>query len=262
MKIALVSLNPEWENKDHNKLKIVERLETVSFHYPVEWFIFPEMTLTGFTMNTRKCAEDFHDSPSIRFFQEQAVNHRTYLSFGVILKCGDKATNNLITVSPAGEIIASYAKIHPFSYAGENSSYHGGDSIVNAEISNIRTGMSICYDLRFPEMFQVLSKACEIIVNIACWPDKRVEHWNTLLRARAIENQVFMIGVNRTGKDGNNLNYVKSSMLVSPEGKILQGEKIGEETDVYEIDLNEVNVCRKSFPVKNDRKIELYKRIL
>jgi predicted amidohydrolase len=122
--------------------------------------------------------------------------------------------------------------------------------------------MSICYDLRFPEMFQALSKNSQIIVNIACWPEKRVHHRITYLQARAIENQSFFIGVNRTGKDGNNLNYRKSSMIVNPEGELLIGERVNDEIDIFEIDIAQVDAYRESFPVKNDRQPEFYKQIL
>jgi predicted amidohydrolase len=261
MKVALVSFNPAWEDKTANRSKVAEHLQAIASS-DCDWAVFPEMTLTGFTMNTGSCAEDFPDAPSIRFFQDQAVLHKIYLSFGIILKCRDKATNNLITVSPQGEIVASYAKIHPFSRSGEDAYYYGGDRFVWGEIAGVRTGMSVCYDLRFPEMFQILSKECKVIVNIACWPEKRVEHWTALLQARAIENQVFFIGVNRTGRDENNFNYCPSSRIVSPKGEVLRGEKVNGEIAVFEIDPKQVDDYRKSFPVKKDRKPELYKPML
>jgi predicted amidohydrolase len=261
MKVALISLNPAWENKNDNRSKVVKHLQTIE-HSDCDWALFPEMTLTGFTMNIVNCAEDFSNSPSIRFFQEQAIRHKIYLSFGIILKCKDKASNHLITVSPRGEIVASYAKIHPFSRSKENLYYYGGDKLVWGEIAGIQTGMSICYDLRFPEMFQALSKNCKIIVNIASWPEKRIQHWTTLLQARAIENQVFFIGVNRTGKDENNFNYCKSSTIIGPKGEALNGEKVNDEIDIFEIDTRQVDNYRESFPVKADRRPELYKQML
>jgi predicted amidohydrolase len=261
MKVALISFHPEWENKKNNRAKIEKHLQAIA-HSNCNWAVFPEMTLTGFTMNTGDCAEDFSDSPSIRFFQEQAILNKMHLSFGIILKCRDKASNNLITISPQGEIIASYAKIHPFSCVKEDAYYYSGDTLVWGNIADIRVGMSICYDLRFPEIFQALSKNCKIIVNIACWPEKRIRHWMKLLQARAIENQVFFIGVNRTGKDENKLNYCKSSVVIDPEGEILNGENVNDEIDIFEIDTRQVDNYRKSFPVKNDRKPELYKQIL
>ncbi|MDR0680607.1 MAG: hypothetical protein LBG15_01970 [Dysgonamonadaceae bacterium] len=261
MKVALISFYPILEDKKNNMSKIEKHFQAIAYS-DCNWAVFPEMTLTGFTMNTKDCAEDFSDSPSIRFFQEQAIQNKMYLSFGIILKCRDKASNNLITISPQGEIIASYAKIHPFSRVKEETYYYGGDMPVWGNIADIRVGMSICYDLRFPEIYQALSKNCKIIVNIASWPEKRIQHWMTLLRARAIENQVFFIGVNRTGKDENKLNYCKSSMIINPEGEILNGKNVNDEIDIFEIDINQVDSYRKSFPVKNDRKPELYKQIL
>jgi predicted amidohydrolase len=261
MKVALISLDPVWENKNDNMSKVVKHLQTIE-DSDCHWVIFPEMTLTGFTMNILNCAEDISNSSSIRFFQNQAILHQIYLSFGIILKCKDKASNNLITVSPHGEIVASYAKIHPFSRSKENMYYYGGDELAWGKIADTQIGMSICYDLRFPEMFQALSKNCKIIVNIACWPEKRIQHWAALLRARAIENQVFFIGVNRTGSDENNLNYCKSSMIISPRGEMVSGEKVNNEIDIFEIDTKQVDSYRASFPVKEDRRPELYKQML
>jgi predicted amidohydrolase len=261
MKVALISFYPVWEDKKNNMLKVEKHLQSI-VHSDCNWVVFPEMTLTGFTMNIKNCAEDFSNSPSIRFFQEQAIQNKIYLSFGVILKCKDKASNNLITISPQGEIIASYAKIHPFSCVKEDAYYYGGNKLIWGKIADIQVGMSICYDLRFPEIFQALSKNCKIIVNIACWPEKRIQHWIKLLQARAIENQVFFIGVNRTGEDENKLNYCKSSMIINPEGEILNGKNVNNEIDIFEIDTVQVDNYRKSFPVKNDRKPELYKRML
>jgi len=258
MKVALISFDPIWENKDNNRLKIVNLLQSID-HQQVDWAIFPEMTLTGFTMSTHAHAENCTESPSIQFFSECALKHAMHISFGVILKDGDKTTNNLITLSPTGKLLANYAKIHPFSYADENKYYAGGSQLVSASINDVQIGMSICYDLRFPEIFQALSTSSKVIINIASWPARRVMHWNTLLQARAIENQVFFIGVNRTGIDGDGLEYQKSSAVFSPEGMLLPTQEISPEIELVELDIAQVDAYRTSFPVKNDRRTELYR---
>jgi predicted amidohydrolase len=258
MKVALISFNPFWENKDSNRLKIVNLLQSID-HQQVDWAIFPEMTLTGFTMNAQVHAENCVDSPSIQFFSECALKYGIYISFGVILKYEDKATNNLLTVSPKGELLANYAKIHPFSYADEDKYYVGGSRLVSTYINDVEVGMSICYDLRFPEIFQALSTSSKIIINIASWPARRVLHWNTLLQARAIENQVFFIGVNRTGTDDDGTDYQKSSAVFSPEGLLLHTQELSLEIDLVELNIAQVDEYQKSFPVKNDRKPGLYK---
>jgi predicted amidohydrolase len=262
MKIALVSLDIKWENKEENKDRISKLLRTFS-ERKVDLVIFPETTLTGFTMNPEKLEEELSSSGSIVFFQDCAKKMHSYIAFGMILQNSSaKPTNNLLVISPQGEVIASYKKIHPFSYAGEDKVYSAGEELSKIVINGFTVGLSICYDLRFPELFQGLSKESDLIINIANWPKGRVEHWRCLLQARAIENQVFFVGVNRTGIDGNGLEYEKSSLIFDPRGRTLLPERINEEVDIYNLDLAEVAKYRDEFPVKKDRKLELYKKVL
>lgn len=152
MKLALISLNQVWENKEANCLRVIECLRTIA-DTSIDLVIFPEMTLTGFTMNTEIYAEYPKDSETIHFFADCALKYNLYIGFWVILKADKKATNNFIIASPKGEILADYAKIHPFSYAGEDKYYQRGNRLVSVEIQRVQVGLSICYDLHFPEMF-------------------------------------------------------------------------------------------------------------
>ena len=262
MKVALVSLNQSWENKAENKQKVGETLALIAEHCTnTDLVVYPEMTLTGFTMESQKVKEDELSSETITFFKEQAKKYKVSIAFGVVLSKGEKATNNLVVVSEQG-VLATYAKIHPFSYAGENDYYQAGDELKKVTIGGATIGLTICYDLRFPELYQAYSKDCSVILNIANWPERRVSHWRALNKARAIENQVFMIAVNRIGTDGKGLQYVSSSHIVSPYGEELKGNSLSEEVVVYDLNLEEVAQYRAEFPVKNDRKITLYKEIL
>jgi len=262
MKVALVSLNQSWENKAENKQKVGETLALIAEHCTnTDLVVYPEMTLTGFTMESQKVKEDELSSETITFFKEQAQKYKVSIAFGVVLSKGEKATNNLVVVSEQG-VLATYAKIHPFSYAGENDYYQAGDELKKLTIGGATIGLTICYDLRFPELYQAYSKDCSVILNIANWPERRVSHWRALNKARAIENQVFMIAVNRIGTDGKGLQYVFSSHIVSPYGEELKGTSLSEEVVVYDLNLEEVAQYRAEFPVKNDRKITLYKEIL
>lgn len=262
MKVALVSLNQSWENKADNKQKVGETLALIAEHCTnTDLVVYPEMTLTGFTMESLKVKEDELSSETITFFKEQAKKYKVSIAFGVVLSKGEKATNNLVVVSEQG-VLATYAKIHPFSYAGENDYYQAGDELKKLTIGGATIGLTICYDLRFPELYQAYSKDCYVILNIANWPERRVSHWRALNKARAIENQVFMIAVNRIGTDGKGLQYVFSSHIVSPYGEELKGTSLSEEVVVYDLNLEEVAQYRAEFPVKNDRKITLYKEIL
>jgi len=262
MKVALVSLNQSWENKAENKQRVGETLALIAKHCTnTDLVVYPEMTLTGFTMESQKVKEDELSSETITFFKEQAKKYKVSIAFGVVLSKGEKATNNLVVVSEQG-VLATYAKIHPFSYAGENDYYQAGDELKKLTIGGATIGLTICYDLRFPELYQAYSKDCSVILNIANWPERRVSHWRALNKARAIENQVFMIAVNRIGTDGKGLQYVFSSNIVSPYGEELKGTSLSEEVVVYDLNLEEVAQYRAEFPVKNDRKITLYKEIL
>lgn len=261
MKIALVSLDQVWEDKLVNQLRCQDYIEQAS-KFEVELVIFPEMTLTGFSMNTKLIGERLDLSPTIKFFIQQAMQNSISIAFGVVIEMQEKATNNLIVIDKSGILVANYAKIHPFSFSGENNYYSAGNELITAEMSDATIGLTICYDLRFPEIFQVLSSNCNLIITIASWPENRLRHWKSLLQARAVENQLFMVGVNRSGIDGNKLNYVKSSLVFDPMGENLEPMHSFNDMDVYDIPLKFVQLVRSSFPVKQDRKTEFYKLLL
>lgn len=261
MKIALVSMDQVWEDKKANQIKCQDYIEQ-AMKLNCELIIFPEMTLTGFSMNTQLIKENPNQSPTIEFFSQHARQNKLSIAFGVVFEKEEKATNNLIVLDHTGNLLSSYAKIHPFSFSGENSYYLGGDELVTCQIADATIGLTICYDLRFPEIFQALSKNCNIILTIANWPERRIKHWITLLKARAIENQTFTIGVNRTGKDGNNHTYINSSVIFDPMGEQVEPAHTFLDMDIYELNLNDVLSTRNAFPMKQDRMTIFYKSIL
>lgn len=254
-------MNQIWENKVANKQKCIESINEATASN-AEIVIFPEMTLTGFSMSSSEISEDFVDSDTINFFRKQALDNSISIIFGVVLKFSKKATNNLIVISSKGEILSNYAKIHPFSFSGEDQYYEKGKSLSQCNIDNIPFGFTICYDLRFPELYQALSKRSEIIITIANWPKKRSEHWESLLKARAIENQSVCVGVNRIGIDGNGVEYTKSSVIFNQFGEKIEPYFSETELDIFEIETNSINEYRSQFPVKADRQIDLYKEVL
>ena len=261
MKIVTVSLNQDWEDKESNIRRIKGLMLEISRRQP-DLVIFPEMTLTAFTMSAESMGEEYSSSPTIEFFAHLAVEHKTAIAFGVILKTNFKPTNNLVVVSKAGSVLARYEKIHPFSYSGETEYYSKGEKVVDFKLQDFTIGLTICYDLRFPELYQALSRQCDVILNIANWPARRVKDWRLLLHARALENQCYMIGVNRTGVDGKGLEYEKSTIVVDPMGNDVAPTSLNDEIDIFEINRDVVSTCRESFPIKKDRRIELYKNIL
>jgi len=252
MKIALISLNQIWEDKKVN-LNRCKDIVKICKNYNTELIIFPEMTLTGFTNNI-KFGEDRENSKSINEFQKLARKYGIAIIFGIILKENNKAKNCAIFINKEGEVVDIYTKIHPFSFANEDKYFIAGDKIVKIEFENIKIGLSICYDLRFCNMYSLMDD-CDIIVNIANWPRKRIEHWNILLQARAVENQTYMMGVNRIGIDGNNLKYIESSKVFNANGNELRFEQISTEVKIYDIDLKWNRKFRESFNTVRDKKI-------
>lgn len=257
MRISLVSLDIEWNEKEANRKKCNE-LISKSVHHKADLVIFPEMTLTGFNMNPSETGEDFDNSPTIIYFQDLAKQNNLAIVFGVVLKKGLDFFNCAVFVDQSGEIQKTYSKIHLFSHAQEDLHFKSGDSLEIISFKNLHIGLTVCYDLRFPELYSKLSAESDVIVNIANWPSKRERHWATLLEARAIENQRIIIGVNRTGKDLMGEEYSLSSKVVYPDGTTLEAEYIDERTAIYSIQIEEVRKYIKTFNTVNDRQQELY----
>jgi len=261
MKIAVVSLKQLWEEKQQNLLSCEQYIQKASMAH-ADIIIFPEMTLTGFSMNTAQNGENETDSFTIQSFQALSLKYTISIIFGVVIKDGEKALNRAYITDKAGKILSFYSKIHPFSFSGEDRYFSSGDVLSTFEVENHTLGLSICYDLRFPELYGALAATCDIIINVANWPAKRIDHWNTLLKARAIENQIFVIGVNRTGQDGNNLDYVESSTIFNANGECLMPLEEKENMKIYDIDKASTKAFRETFSTVQDRKTDFYKNIL
>jgi predicted amidohydrolase len=261
MRVALVSLNQAWENKDFN-IKACRLFFQKAKEKNADLIIFPEMTLTSFSMNTKITAEDGKSSDTVALFQKLATEFQVGIVFGVVFRDGDKATNNALMIDAAANIRGAYSKIHPFTFAGEDKIFNAGSGISYAKLGSMTIGLTICYDLRFPEIYSALANHCDLIINIANWPAKRIEHWNTLLKARAIENQLFIVGVNRTGTDGNGLKYIKSSQVINSDGELLNPVISEDELDVFDIDSEYIKKFKQTFSTTQDRKPALYKSIL
>ena len=166
--------------------------------------------------------------------------------------------NLAVLCAPSGHV-ERYAKIHPFSFAGEDAHYRSGDRVVTWTVEGVRITPLVCYDLRFPEPFRLAAADTDLFVVIANWPERRRAHWQTLLRARAIENLAFVAGVNRVG-EGGGLVYQGDSALVGPWGETLVGGAQIETVLVGEVDPHAVLEARRTFPALADRRPEAYRR--
>lgn len=253
MRVALAQMNIHWENKESNYRKCKEFVAQAKKH-KCDIVFFPEMCFTGFSMNTEKIAEENHET--LTEMKRIARRYKIGIGFGWVKKADYLAENHYSVVSAEGSVLSDYIKIHPFSYGGEDKYYSPGNQIVQFEYGGMTFSTFICYDLRFPEIFQIASAKTEVIVVPANWPKAREDHWKTLLKARAIENQCYILGVNCVGTiDG--LEYSGRSAFISPNGIVLTESEEKEQLLCYNLD-DCVSKIRDEFPVKKDRKEHIY----
>lgn len=253
MKAALAQTNIIWEDKAANET-IAAEYAAQAADLGAQAVFFPEMSLTGFSMSTKKTAEK--DGTTVCKFCEIATRYNIAIGIGWTKQGGQLAENHYSIIDAKGNVISDYAKIHPFSYAGEDKFFAPGNRITYFELGGYKWSSFICYDLRFPEVFQTASQTAEVIVVPANWPQKRKEHWKCLLRARAIENQCYILAVNCTGQI-NGIEYSGNSCGISPDGEVL--DELEGKQGIVLVDLQEnVKGLRNDFPVKKDRKWDFY----
>jgi len=252
MKIALIQMDIEWESKQEN-YKNAERFIKLASDEGCDIIVFPEMFNTGFSMNVASIAEDEHGETSSAL-SRMAKKYNINIIAGYVVKVlGEKKGKNIaVAYNRAGQSIAKYAKLHPFSFAGEDQYYIPGRDTVLFDIEGIKASIFICYDLRFPEVFRRVARDVQVIFVLANWPSERKEHWLALLKARAIENQCFIIGVNRIGEDGNGILYPGLSVIFGPAGNELCRGGNNVEFMVCEINAQETLKVRAKFPFLQD----------
>ncbi len=249
MKLGLVQYSPVWENPAENILKIEDLLKTTDTKFDL--LVFPEMTLTGFTMNSEKFAEEL-DGIGTQYFLNLSTRLKTNIFAGIIERDGENIYNSLVHFDSFGLIRARYRKIHPFSYAKEDQFYNAGNETVVTQIDKIKFGLSVCYDLRFPELYRLYAKQqVDVLIDIANWPIPRIDHWKSLLKARAIENQCFMVGINRVGTDPFNT-YNGYSSVFDPMGNEIVLIENEEKIIETEIDFGKVSTTRSKLPFLDD----------
>jgi predicted amidohydrolase len=258
MRVAIAQTDIVWEKKDTNFANC-EKFLIRAKDFDVDFVLFPEMTLTGFTMNINVCGDS--NNETIDMFFNLARKYNINIGFGYIEKLENGfGKNHYACVSPQ-KILGDYVKIHPFSFGAESKYYEGGDFPILFELGGFNVAPFVCYDLRFPEIFQAVSNTANIITIAANWPTSRISHWEILLQARAIENQCYVFGSNRVGKDGQNT-YCGNSLIIGPDGKILSRADDKEKLLFHDVNFEYVNEIRTRFPLKKDRKNKLYADML
>ena len=252
MKMSLIQLDIVWENKKANYARAEKFFKKAALE-SCDIIVFPEMFNTGFSMNIPAVAEDEEGETSL-LLSALAKKYGLNVIAGYAVKAkGLKKLKNLaVAFDRSGSVMARYAKMHPFSFAKENKYFSAGNTRIIFYIEGVPVSVFICYDLRFPEIFRDIAKGVQAIFVLANWPDSRKDHWETLLKARAIENQCFVIGVNRTGKDGNDIRYPGASHVFDPLGKDICAGNSREQLITCEIDPEEVIRVRSRFPFLDD----------
>lgn len=246
MRIALSQLNIQWEEKEENQ-RICEEMILNAARRGADCIIFPEMTLTGFSMNVAEVAESSHQSLSMLFFKKMSRKYHIAIIFGYAEWDGELVRNKCAMVDEGRQLL-SYTKRRSFIPGGEQRFYAQGSRAGMVQLDDLIFSTYICFDLRFPELFLAECKNAHVAVVIANWPADRIEQWKILLQARAVENQCYVLGVNRVG-NGNGILYNGHSLAVDPYGRILNRETTREDLQFVDIDRRVVDQLRVQFPL-------------
>jgi omega-amidase len=258
--ITTIQTNLHWEDKAANLQMLEEKINSIK--EKTEIVILPEMFSTGFSMQPEKLAETM-DGETVKWMKRIAAEKKIILTGSVIISDTGLAApsgqidyyNRLIWMLPNGQY-GIYDKRHRFAYAGEDEQFSAGTKRLIASVKGWKINLLICYDLRFPvwarQQSQSESPEYDLLIYVANWPERRVYAWKTLLQARAIENQCYVVGVNRTGDDGNNIHYSGESMIIDPMGEVLYTKKEEEDIFTITIDKGHLNSVREKFPFWRD----------
>jgi omega-amidase len=252
MKIAAIQPDIVWEDPLANFARLRPWIASAAAA-GARLVVLPEMFAYGFSMHTQKIREQ-PDGPSMLFLSAEARQHSLWVAGSLPEQPPgyDKPFNTLVLAGPDGQV-HRYQKIHPFRFATEHEHYGAGSSHVSVTVEGLRLTLFICYDLRFADEFWTTARETDAYVVVANWPDRRRHHWTTLLAARAIENQAYVVGVNRVG-EGDGLVYAGDSRIVDPWGEVLAAAAGQETMLLADLDPGVVKKARETFPTFPDRR--------
>lgn len=252
--LTVTTIQPDlqWEDKTANLRRLEEKIDGISV--PTELVILPEMFSTGFSMRPDILAEPM-DGPTVAWMRTITARKKIILTGSVIIEEEGKYFNRLIWMLPNGQY-GYYDKRHRFAYAGENEHYSAGHKRLIASVKGWKILLLVCYDLRFPVWSRQAGEdglpEYDLIIYVANWPERRSHAWKTLLPARAIENQAYVIGVNRVGEDDNKIYHSGDSMIVDPLGEILYHGIGKEEVFTLTLEKEKLDAIRERFPFWKD----------
>jgi omega-amidase len=261
LSVTLIQTNLHWEDVSKNLAMLGDKIRSIE---KTEIVVLPEMFSTGFSMKPETMAETM-DGPTVSWMKNIAQEKKIIITGSIIIEEEGNYFNRLIWMLPNGQY-GYYDKRHLFAYAGEHEHYTPGSRRLIAQVKGWKLNLQICYDLRFPvwarqrneapllsETLQEPESEYDVLIYIANWPERRNHAWKTLLQARAIENQCFVIGVNRVGKDGNDINHTGDSMAVDPMGEILVTSANDEFIHTITLDKTMLDTIREKLPFLKDR---------
>ena len=251
--VAAIQMDLAWEDRAEN-FRRASRWASLAAEGGAQLVVLPEMFATGFSMNPGVVAEPV-DGPTPTFLRSLAVDLGVAVVGGYVREMGPGfAVNVALTVDRDGATLAEYHKVHLASLLGEHEAHAAGDGPRPFTLDGAGMACFVCYDLRFPELFRLVAEDAAVVIVIASWPDARQSHWDALLPARAIENQMFVVGVNRVGSGGG-LDFAGGTTIVDPLGRVLAAG--GDEEGVVSavLDLEQVAEVRRQLPFLRDRRV-------
>jgi omega-amidase len=246
---TLIQTHLQWENIDANLAQLTQKINSINT--PTQIIVLPEMFSTGFSMQPQVLANDMQGK-EIAWMKTMAKEKKAIITGSLMIREDDKYYNRLIWMLP-NQTFGVYDKRHCFGYAQEDKHYTKGNKKLIAQANGFKINTQICYDVRFPVWArQEKNNAYDVLLYVANWPAKRSYAWKSLLVARAIENQCYVIAVNRVGADGNGIEHSGDSMVINPLGEVLYTK--ANEEDVFTITLHkqEIKEIRNRFPFLKD----------
>lgn len=249
LKVTIFQAYLFWENIEKNLQNIGLRLSG-GVREKTDLIVLPEMFNTGFTMRAEELAEDM-DGKTMQWIKKTAASYDCVVTGSLMIKEDGKFYNRMVWVKPDGQC-QYYDKHHLFGLGDEDKSFSPGTEPVIVELKGWKIRLAVCYDLRFPVWLRNKNSAYDILLLVASWPDKRSSHWRTLIHARAIENQSYVIGVNRVGHDGNQIYHSGHSMCIDPLGNTVYYKPEDEDLYTFSINYTELEKIRRQFPFLKD----------
>ena len=255
LSITTVQANLHWEDKAANLAMLEDRIDSIQAR--TEIVVLPEMFNTGFSMHVQQLAEPMEGS-TMAWMKRIVMEKKIILTGSMIIEDNGNYFNRLIWMLPDGKY-GSYDKRHRFGYAGEDQYFTAGNRRLIASVKGWKINLQVCYDLRFPVWVrqQIIpgdgaAPEYDLIIYVANWPQRRSHAWKSLLTARAIENQCYVAGVNRTGNDGNGIYHSGDSMIIDPLGEIIYHAREKEENLTAVLQKQHLDAVRTSFPFWKD----------